>query len=47
MLLSIKIFFYPALYYARQLAKKLSRGCKKTENSFNFCDTAMNKPLVD
>ena len=47
MLISIKVFFYPLIYYARQLAKKLSGGYKKTEECLNFGDNTMNKPLVN
>lgn len=46
MLLSIKVFFYPLWYYARQLAKKKGRGSLKIEKDLNF-DQIMNKPLVN
>lgn len=47
MLLSLKVFFYPMFYYARQLAKKkVGVGSLKIEGDLNF-EMMMNKPLVD
>ena len=43
MLLSLKVFFYPVFYFARQLAKKKAGGSLKTTADLNF-DQVMNKP---